>query len=288
MRIALYQMNTIWEDKAQNLAKVRLCLDLLKGRDIDLLLLPEMSLTGFSMNTKLTAESDNNDDMDSQTVYAIKKLCSEYNIPIGVGWAKACEDGLAENHYSIIGVSSDLLLDYAKIHPFSYAGEDKHFKGGDGLALLHSSEFILSTAICYDLRFGEIFTAMSNQGAELIIVPANWPDSRVMHWDTLLRARAIENQCYVAGVNCAGEIGGKLYSGHSAIYSPLGERIKPIATYAYRSDIQENDSLNFEETDYAEDIPDGVYIYELANDVADIRKSFPVRDDRRPDLYATL
>ena len=96
MRTALFQMNIIWEDKAQNLDKVRLCLDLLRDKAVNLLLLPEMSLTGFSMNTDNTAESDN------YTVEQIKKLASSYGISIGVGWTKKGEDSLCENHYTIV------------------------------------------------------------------------------------------------------------------------------------------------------------------------------------------
>jgi predicted amidohydrolase len=152
-------------------------------------------------------------------------------------------------------------LDYIKIHPFSFAGEDKYFKGGEKLSTCSIEGFETGVAICYDLRFPELFIKLSEK-AELIIVPANWPAARSLHWKTLLRARAIENQCYVAGVNCSGDMDGQTYSGDSAIYSPEGEMLTPVET------------ITINETDK-------VYIYDIVNDVQEIRDGFPVRNDRK-------
>ena len=277
MKVALFQMNIIWEDKAQNLDKVRLCLDLLRDKAVNLLLLPEMSLTGFSMNTANTAESDN------YTVEQIKKLASSYGISIGVGWTKKGKDSLCENHYTIVpgdggeGRNELIESDYIKIHPFSYDNEDKYFRGGNILTTCEMSDFSIGTTICYDLRFGEIFTRLSEQ-ADMIIVPANWPASRVMHWDTLLRARAIENQCYIAGINCVGMMNDKCYSGHSVIFNPVGKMQIPTIILDINNNMIDMNSYNGE----AEDV---TLIYDILNDVQELRTSFPVRNDRRPDLY---
>ncbi len=116
---------------------------------------------------------------------------------------------------------------YQKIHPFSLGGEDRIFAGGTTVVTTTGGGFMLQTAVCYDLRFPELFRAGLRQGggraADLIVVPANWPASRREHWDVLLRARAIENQCYVAGVNCLGTQHGTSYAGGSALVSPKGD-----------------------------------------------------------------
>ena len=295
MRVALYQMNIIWENKDENLKKLKDVLETLGQKNVDLLLMPETSLTGFSMNTDLTGEDN------FETVENIKKLATEYGLAIGVGWVKKVTNEandasyhnrendksmtqvLCENHYSIVGPDAvdgfdgadkpdildvPMMLDYAKIHPFSYSGEDKYFVGGDYQDFLFYKDFNISTAVCYDLRFPEIFQAMSKK-ADLIIVPANWPAARLEHWNKLLMARAIENQCYIAGVNCVGDIDGTNYAGGTEMINPLGEIVLPDEMIGYEND-------------------ETVFIYNLENDVEKAREAFPVKKDRREDLYLSF
>jgi predicted amidohydrolase len=271
-RLALVERNIIWEDKAENLKAVGEIVGLLKDRDIDLIALPEMSLTGFSMNTEITAEQEekSGDEHNKEvfnTVSGIKKLAAESGINIGVGWVKKPEnegDRRCENHYTIISPGKETLLDYVKLHPFSYAGEDKYFKGGDKLDVCGIEGVNIGTVICYDLRFAESFIKLADK-AELILVPANWPAARSLHWSTLLRARAIENQCYMAGVNCCGEMNGQAYSGDSGVFGPEGEMLTPV------------DTITINETDK-------IYIYDIVNNVQEVRDKFPVRQDRRKDV----
>ena len=312
MKLALYQMNIVWEDKEENLNKLEKVLKTISERKVDLLLLPEMSLTGFSMNTDATGESD------YETVRKIKKLATEYKVAIGVGWTKqisnkSCDTSknsekneklikkdMCENHYSIVGpdeveefgITEDeksnsclsydsgikeddfdeldipMMFDYAKIHPFSYSGEDKFFTGGEYQDYLYYKGFNISAAICYDLRFPEIFQTMSKK-AELIIVPANWPEVRIGHWDKLLVARAIENQCYIAGINCVGEIGGASYCGGTMLVDPNGDTVIP-------DEIEGSDNGEM------------ILIYEIDNDVENVREAFPVKKDRRENIYRSL
>ncbi|MGN0435705.1 MAG: nitrilase-related carbon-nitrogen hydrolase [Wujia sp.] len=260
MRLALAQTNIIWEDKQANLKHVEDILRSIAGRS-QLVLFPEMSLTGFSMNTAATA------DTDRDTVSEIEQLSKKYNISIGIGWVKQ-GDSLAENHYSVMTPDGGEVSDYVKLHPFSYSGEDRLFVGGDRLVSFSLCDFSISTAICYDLRFPEIFQIMSEK-SELIIVPANWPSKRREHWMTLLKARAIENQCYIAGINCCGKVGELDYSGDSDLYNPDGKALEP------------DDVIN------TGIIPDEkVLIYDICNDVDSFRNSFPVKRDRRCKLYA--
>jgi omega-amidase len=114
---------------------------------------------------------------------------------------------------------------YRKVHPFSYGGEDKLFAGGPEVVTADIESFIVQPTICYDLRFPELYRAGSQRGVHLILVQANWPDARQAHWETLLRARAIENQAFVAGVNCIGNQDSLQYAGGSLVLSPKGEAL---------------------------------------------------------------
>ena len=253
-------MNIVWQNKTENMAKLCDVLSKLVDESLDMVLLPEMSLTGFSMNTDMIAEAD------GQTVEFAKKMSQKYKVALGIGWAKKGE--LSENHYTIVN-NNQILLDYVKMHPFSYAGEDKFYKSGDSISNCQIFNFKVGVAICYDLRFPEVFQAIS-KNSDIIIVPANWPDKRSDAWKTLLRARAIENQCYIAGVNCAGQIDKLFYSGDSAIYNPEGEQLQCKCIEGLTNP------------------SDRLLIFDIENDVDTFRKNFPTRKDRRPDLYKTL
>lgn len=112
---------------------------------------------------------------------------------------------------------------YRKMHPFSFAGEHLTFAAGQEVVVAEALGFQTQLSLCYDLRFPELYRAGVDQGAELITVQANWPVNRQMHWDILLRARAIENQAFVAGVNCVGQIGQAKCAGGSMVVSPRGD-----------------------------------------------------------------
>lgn len=259
MVIALIESNIAWEDKEKNVNSLIEQLVNLKNENVDLVLLPEMSFTGFSMNTAKTREAD------GFIVNKIKETSGTLNTAIGFGWVKDCGEK-CENHYTLVS-GGDLLIDYVKIHPFSYGGEDNYFIGGNQLVYKQFKDFCVGIQICYDLRFPEMFQILSKK-ASLIIVPANWPQKRKEHWNTLLKARAIENQVYIAGVNCVGEMGGQIYSGDSAIISPLGEEINPLKIF------KTNDG--------------NIFIYEINNDVEKYRTAFPVKNDRNEKLYKEL
>ena len=253
MKVALAQSNIIWEDKVKNEANAVEYIIQAVNAGAEAIFFPEMSLTGFSMNIKETAEEN------PITVLKFSKFASQYHIVIGVGWTKQ-KDQLAENHYTIIDRQGDVLSDYVKIHPFSYADEDKFFIPGNKITHFRLGGYDWSNFICYDLRFPELFQIASRK-AEVILVPANWPKKREKHWKSLLTARAIENQCYMLAVNCVGRINGIEYSGGSCGISPDGTIL-----------------------DVLDDIT-GIVIVDLQEDVGEIRKEFPVKQDRRWDLY---
>ena len=161
MKIALGQMHIRWEDKAANLARVESWAELLKEKNIDLFVLPEMSLTGFSMHTELTKETD------KITVAEAERLARKYQMAVGIGWVKDVGK-FCENRYSIV-TPEGAILEYTKLHPFSYSGEDRYFQGGTALPVCEYRGYHLGVQICYDLRFPEAFQALSRQ-ADLILV----------------------------------------------------------------------------------------------------------------------
>jgi Predicted amidohydrolase len=247
-------MNITWEDKEVNKRKVKQFIQSIIGQEVDIILFPEMCLTGFSMNLAKTK------DATEKTIVFFSELAVQYNLHIGFGWTKATQEEKAENHYTIVNPTGELLTDYIKIHPFHFAGEDQYFNGGKELVYCDINEFRISPFICYDLRFPELFQAAS-QNADMIIVPANWPEARKEHWICLLKARAIENQVYIIGINCVGEVGGVTYSGDSCIIDPLGNVLKVMPD------------------------DEGILIYEFENNIADYRQAFPMKQDRRTELY---
>lgn len=170
------------------------------------------------------------------------------------------------HYYNRLGIAEngELKLNYAKIHPFSYGFEGDYYQGGRKLKSVEWKDTTLGAFICYDLRFPEIFQ-ISSEKSEIIFVIANWPRSRIDQWDTLLKARAIENQVYMVGVNRTGDGDGLHYNGHSAIYSPDGEVITTIRE---------------EECLLIGDINPGV--------IKEMRKTFPMKNDRREELYIKM
>lgn len=253
MKIILCQMNIKWEDKEKNYLYVEQKIEAIKNKGIDLFLLPEMSFTGFSMNTFLIKESN------YETINRITDCAKRYHLAIGFGWVKDCGVKV-ENHYTVISKDGKTIADYVKIHPFSFAGENHRIQGGENIVIFEFGGIKFSVFICYDLRFPEIFQ-IAAKTANVIIVPANWPQSRNAHWKCLLQARAIENQIYILAVNCVGNIGGLEYSGDSCIINPNGEILMKLS----------GEESNLE--------------YELIDDTEKFRSDFCFRNDRREDLY---
>ncbi|MBR6090809.1 MAG: hypothetical protein IKP86_12810 [Anaerolineaceae bacterium] len=250
MNIALVQSHILWEAKQRNIEKLEGLIS--ANKDADLFLLPEMSFTGFSMNTSRTAEKH------METVTAMKRLACGHKVSLGFGWVRAAGEK-CENVYTIIGKDGSTVSEYVKIHPFSRSGEDRYFRGGNRIDVYTIENIPFSTFICYDLRFPELFRQICRE-IHAVIIPANWPEKRSEHWKTLLRARAIENQIYIFAVNCAGEMNGIYYSGNSCVIAPDGELAMSLSG------------------------KEGVLKYNFIDDTERYRKAFPVLDDIRSDF----
>jgi predicted amidohydrolase len=219
MRICCCQFDILWEDKTANYDIVRRLLHSDKPEADSLVLLPEMFATGFSMNVAGIAE----DRMDGPTPRFLSDCAKEFSVFMTGGFVTCGPDGKGRNELAVFSPDGSRICDYSKIHPFSYGRESRHYSGGSQIRSFAWAGAKVSPFICYDLRFPEIFRIAVCGGTEILIVIANWPQAREMHWLALLRARAVENQCYVAGVNRIGGDPNVAYSGRSVIIEPRGE-----------------------------------------------------------------
>ena len=254
MRIALLQMDLAWEDVPENHRRAtRLLAEAKKGGAL-LAVLPEMFSTGFSMDSRRIAQPPG-----GPSESFLREQSARLDLWI---LASVPEAGEPSPRNMALLVSPDgSVVRYAKIHPFSYAGEDRVYTAGDRVVTAEIEGMRVTPLVCYDLRFPEPFRTAADE-TDLFAVVANWPDQRREHWRALLRARAIENQAYVVGVNRAGDGNGLHYAGDSAAIAPLGETI-----------VEADDR---EQVLFA-DVDPGV--------VRKLRSRFPALDDRRPSAY---
>ncbi|MFN3739857.1 MAG: carbon-nitrogen family hydrolase [Thermodesulfovibrionales bacterium] len=217
MKLALIQMDIAWQNKDKNHQRA---LDFIKrasGHGCELIVFPEMFTTGFSMDISKI-------DDGSETDSLLSEAAKQYDLYIIAGLSVK-EDKIARNIARVYNRTGKIIAQYTKIHPFSYLQEDRYFIAGSETVIFDIKEIPSTVFICYDLRFPEIFRKVAKD-VHLIFVIANWPSSRIEHWKTLLRARAIENQCFVIGVNRTGKDGnGISYPGYSCIYDPSGEML---------------------------------------------------------------
>lgn len=216
MKVGLVQLDVVWENKEENFLKVKNLIN--EKIDCDIIILPEMFNTGFSMNPDLAEEKG------GKTEKFLSALASSLNTYILAGYAIK-SDGRLKNVANLFSNKGEITLTYSKIHLFSPLKEDKIFKSGSSPVIFNINEIPCSVFICYDLRFPELFRLVSKK-VYVIFVIANWPASRAEHWKSLLKARAIENQAYVIGVNRVGFDGnGISYMGNSLVFDPWGEKI---------------------------------------------------------------
>jgi omega-amidase len=228
MRTHLLQLDIAWHDKQANFDKVERLLSRADPDEGDLVILPEMFDTGFSMDTAVTA------DMAGETLKYLMQLAGDLGIYLQGGrTVRACTkvDCKAQNRAPIIGPDGALLLEYAKVHPFTYGKEPDHFEGGREVMTYRwgaDAGLTVCPAICYDLRFPELFRIGLAKGAEAFAIGANWPQPRQHHWRALLIARAIENQAFVFAVNRTGNDPNLAYAGGSIAISPRGEVLREL------------------------------------------------------------
>lgn len=213
MKITLLQDKICWADKVANFATIERHLQQIQA-NTDLVVLPEMFSTGFCVEQPELAES-----MQGKTVQQLKNWAVTYQIAIA-GSFIATENGKNFNRGFFVFPDGKIVT-ADKRHLFSVGGENNHFSAGDQKLLVNYKGFNIQILICYDLRF-PVWARNVDNAYDLLIYVANFPEKRIRNWDILLQARAIENQCFVCGVNCVGVDGeGISYNGHSVLLDYL-------------------------------------------------------------------
>lgn len=231
---------------------------------VDLLCLPEMVTTGFDWkkNRELLLEA-------SQHHEAIADMARRHEIAICGSFLERADSGMPCNTLLYFDKTGTLLAKYRKVHLFTLFREDRHVEAGDEIVVADIKHVKAGFGVCYDLRFPEIFRKNTDLGAEIQILPAAFPHPRLEHWRTLVRARAIENQCFFIAVNQSGRehhdsgVGAAHYFGHSMVVDPWGEILLELG---------EAEDMQVVEIDLGQ--------------VAQTRSKLSALKDRRPELYS--
>ncbi len=216
LKIGLVQYSPVWENPEASIEKINSLLSIYNMNDVDLLIFPELSLTGFTMKSKLLAE-----EMDGISFKYFMDLSKKLKLDVFAG---IIENYDKEIYNSLIHFDSKGLIRvrYRKIHPFSSSGENKNYSSSRATVTTRIGKITFGLSICYDLRFPELYRSYGKEKVDVLCNIANWPIARISHWDKLLQARAIENLSYMIGVNRIGTDPSLTYSGHSAVIDPMG------------------------------------------------------------------
>jgi len=256
--VAAIQFNITLGEIDRNLGKAEAALRRVAERGAQLAVLPEMWSGGFAYR-KLG-------ELAEQTPRVLEKiaaLSAELQLTV-VGSLPELADGKVCNTSYVVD-RGRLAGSYRKLHLFSLMNENEHIAAGGESVVVATSVGRLGLAVCYDLRFPELFRKLALDGAEILCLPGEWPAPRQLHWRTLLRARAIENQCFVVAANCCGRQGKLDFFGMSLIIAPRGE-------------------LLAEADDFASEL---VAVCDF-RELSDYRAQITCFADRRPDVYGTL
>ncbi|MFO1463444.1 MAG: nitrilase-related carbon-nitrogen hydrolase [bacterium] len=227
LRLHLVQFPTRAGHALETLRAIERDLAKLRVRRDDWLVFPEMWPSGFSLQERDRLRRENTRCADWLRDFARGHACYL------VGSMLELRGGKAYNQAYVVGPSGRRLAAYRKIHLFEYGGEHLRFERGRKVVAFSSPWGRLGLAICYDLRFPELFRRLSAAGARLIFVPSAWPRERIDHFSSLLKARAIENQCYIVGLNKVGPGMHRepvVYGGHSAVFGPWGEQLAELGS----------------------------------------------------------
>lgn len=256
LKLALAQMDIAWHDREANYETARRLALQAKGSGSRYLVLPEMFSTGFSMDTETTVEP-----LTGPTPSFLRSLASDLELWITGGFVLAGENAPPQNVALTVNPDGYDAALYAKIHLIALLDEHRHYGPGRVPAPFDLDGVKTTCFICYDLRFPELFRSVADD-CELILVIASWPQTRQAHWEALLKARAVENQCYVAGVNRVGEGGGHAFAGGSVILDPMGEPLTQAGDQETLISAQIDPRL-----------------------VQEVRRDFPFLRDRRRHLF---
>lgn len=260
MKIGCIQMNVRFGKVEENYERAEQCIREAAGNGAEIIVLPEMWNTGYALK-----QLEELADVDgARTKQFLAKLATELNVHI-VGGSVAVKRG--ENFYNtmyVVNNMGELVGEYSKAHLFRLLDEHLYLHAGDAMNNFMLGDLPAAGVICYDIRFPEWLRAHALAGAKVLFVPAQWPTERIDHWQTILRARAIENQCFVIAVNRTAR-NVENYNGHSMVIEPWGE---VLWTGGADEEVAVID-VDFDEVD-------------------EVRQRIPVYDDRRPSLYGQV
>jgi predicted amidohydrolase len=254
LRVSLAQIDVVFGDVAANLQKAEACAAEAARAGANLLLLPELWSSGLDLE-HAAQHAGRGSDAAMADLARRHQLHIYGSIPVKGLDAKVTNQGL------LFSSDGGCLAEYAKLHLFRPMDEDRYLQRGDSVVIADTPWGRAGLAICYDLRFPELFRAHSAGGAKLVLIVAEWPYPRLEHWQTLLRARAIENQVFMIACNRAGESRGLRFCGHSCVIDPWGETVVEAG---------DSEQLVTAEIDLAR--------------VDEVRKAFPVLADVNPRL----
>jgi predicted amidohydrolase len=259
MRCCSAQITAVWESPAQTLEKAeQVFYDATRAGAV-LVSFPEQFATGWD-----PVSNKNSENLTGPTVTGLRRLAEKYSIAV-IGSFREAFSPNPRNTSIAIGSNGEILAAYSKIHLFTPGHENTAFTPGTGLATFTIEEVRFGLAICYDLRFPELFRLYRRKGVHAVIVPAAWPESRLRFWELFIKSRAAENQMYVAGVNTTGTNPVDAYAGASMTADPHGTIIARAG--------EGNELLYYE-------------IDPLVAECA--RYDFPVENDRKDALYVSL
>jgi len=257
-KIACVQMDIVLGDKNFNIKNAIRYIEEASNNGAEVVCLPEMFNTGLVFkNIKKFAENES-----GETLTKLRDAAKRYKIIIISGSMPVKEKSAVYNASYLISKKGEIIGNYKKIHTFSPMCEDKHIKGGCKISVFKVGKLKIGLMICYDIRFPELARNLVLKGANILFVPAQFPNPRSEHWNILLKARAIENQLYVVGTNRVGDDETRSYFGNSMVVNPWGETVVKAG--------QE---------------PDLIYADIDLNEVKTVRKLIPCFKDRRVDVY---
>ncbi len=258
LKIALGQLDVKLAEPAANLEKARAFAAEAARVNADILVLPELWTTGYDLANAARYATD----VTAGLFAEMAGIAREYQIYLLGSSLSLPENGGFGNTAVFLTPTGDLLAQYTKLHLFRLMDEDQYLVPGNQPTLVSTPWGKAGLAICYDLRFPELFRHYALSGASFIFLPAEWPHPRLSHWQTLLRARAIENQVYMIACNRVGTSGDTRFFGHSCVIDPWGELVVEAG---------ETELLLTAEIDL--DL------------VSQVRHKIPVFADRRSDIY---
>ncbi len=257
-KVSIAQIDIISGNPEANLKKAEGLIAEAASRGSSLVCLPEMWTTGFDwayMNSSFKEQGP--------VIEAISAMAGRYKVFINGSVLSKNRQDRPTNTSILLAPSGEVLATYDKVHLFPLIGEDRHLAPGVSLTLVDTPWGLTGLAICYDLRFPELFRAYGIAGAKVVLLSAAFPYSRIEHWKTLIKARAIENQYFMIATNRVGKEGDTVFGGCSTIVDPWGNLVIEAST--------DKECLIDTEIDLAV--------------VDEVRSKIPVYKDCRPEVY---